>query len=487
MNKTLLVLAIFYLSTALLAQQPLVSAAAASKPVYITHVTVIDTETGAEAQDQTVVIAGGRIAEVKDSRNLKTPAGAKVIEGKGKYLIPGLWDMHVHVFSGQRFPIMLPLLIANGVTGVRDMGTYVPLANVNRIRKEIAHGKLLGPRILAAGPAVDGQFKDTTNLNVTSASEARGAVRSLKQQGADFIKVYDNLSRAAYFAIAGESRKQGIPFAGHVPYAVTAREASAAGQKSIEHFTGILPACSREEEKIQLQYDEALKEPDFSLANVKGVRADIRAADTFSTKRCTELAAFFRAHRTWQCPTLVELRATYAYDASSMTNDWRLKYIPKKWKSDWAPENDIFMKDFTAEDQEGRVRLFRRLVELVGTLHRGGVDFLAGTDLGRPYIFAGFSLHDELGLEVESGVSPLAALQSATRNPALFMGATDKYGSVTPGKIADLVLLDADPIADIHNTTKIAEVFLAGKEFDRAALDQMLRNAEATAKATTIK
>jgi Amidohydrolase family len=391
--------------------------------------------------------------------------------------------MHVHIFSGRRFPVVSPLLIANGVTGVPEMGTYVPLPTIDGLRKQIAEGRLLGPRIVAAGPAVDALFKDWTNLNVSSANEAREVVRSLKRQGADFIKVYDSLSREEYFAIADESRKNGISFVGHVPYSITPREASAAGQKSIEHLTGILAACSTDEEQLQRQYDQALREPDFSLANVKGLRADIRAADTFSAERCQQLATLFRAHGTWQCPTLVGSRVGYAYDASFVKKDSRLKYIPKEWVSDWTsfPEKDMWMKDLTPADREALVRVYRRLVESVGKLHRAEVDFLAGTDVSRPYIFAGFSLHDELGLLVQAGLSPGDALKTATYNPAKFLGMLDRLGRVEKGKLADLVLLDANPLDEIDNTRKIRAVIANGKYFDRAALDKLLADAVATA------
>jgi Amidohydrolase family len=290
----------------------------------------------------------------------------------------------------------------------------------------------------------------------------------------------DSLSRPAYFAIADESRKQGIPFVGHVPYAITPAEASAAGQKSIEHLTGIVAACSTEEAEIQRQYDEALREPDFSLAAVKGVRADIHAADTYSNDRCMKLAAIFRTRGTWQCPTLVAQRPPYTYDGHAIVNDWRLKYIPKKWRSDWAPENDIFMKDFTAADQAGFWRLYRRWVELVGTLRRDDVDFLAGTDLVRPFIYPGFSLHEELQLLVSAGLSPTEALQAATLNPAKFLGIKDSLGTVEMGKIADLVLLDENPLEDIRNTQKIRGVILNGTYLDRTALDKLLADAAAS-------
>jgi len=451
--------------------------------IAITHVAVIDTSHGSIQNDMTVMIVGNRIADLGKASNVNVPSSAQVIDAKGKFLIPGLWDMHVHIFGGDRFPTASPLLIANGVTGVREMGTCVPLATIKGIRRQIADGKLLGPRIFAAGPVVDGGFKDWTNLNVTTEGEAREAVRELKEQGADFIKVYDSLSRPAYFSIADESRKQGIPFVGHVPYAIAPTEASVAGQKSIEHLTGIVAACSTEEAEIQRRYDEALREPDFSLAAVKGVRADTHAADTYSSDRCVKVAATFRTHGTWQCPTLIAQRPPYSYDDHSIANDWRLKYIPKKWRSDWVPENDIFMKDFTPADQAGFWRLYRRWVELVGTLRRGGVAFLAGTDLVRPFIYPGFSLHEELQLLVSAGLSPTEALQAATLNPAKFLGIEDSLGTVDKGKLADLVVLVDNPLEDIRNTQKIRAVIVNGKYLDRTALDKLLADAAASASA----
>jgi amidohydrolase family protein len=245
----------------------------------------------------------------------------------------------------------------------------------------------------------------------------------------------------------------------------------------------ILPICSTKEAEILRQNNGAFKEPDFSIANVKGVRADILAADTFSKERCSKIAAIFRANATWQCPTLTEQSARYAYDAMSMTKDWRLKYIPKQRLADWAPDNDVFVKRFAAADSEGRLRLYRRLVELVGALNRNGVEFLAGTDLGRPFIFAGFSLHDELCLLVQAGLTPGEALKAATYNPAKFLGMLDRLGTVEKGKLADLVLLDANPLKDIHNTQKIRAVVLNGRYLDRAVLDKMLAEAATNASA----
>jgi imidazolonepropionase-like amidohydrolase len=444
------------------------------------HVAVVDTATATIQQDMAVVITDNHISDMGKVAEVKVPESARVIDGAGRYLIPGLWDMHVHIFSGGRFPGAVPLLIANGVTGVREMGTYVPLGTINGIRQQITDGKLIGPRIVAAGPVVDGRFKDWTNLNVTTASEATQAVRFLKEQGADFIKVYDSLSRTAYFAIADESRKQGIPFVGHVPYDISAREAATAGQKSIEHLTGILAACSSRESEIRRGYSRAWEEPDFSLAAVEGMRADVRAADTYSSELCTELAHLFRARGTWQCPTLVSQRNA-TYDPSFLASDSRLKYIPDTWRSQWLPENDIFAKGYTSADRQAFVRLYDRWVELAGLLQRSGVDFLAGTDLGVSFIYPGFSLHDELALLVQVGLTPGEALKTATYNPAKFLVMLDRLGTVEKGKLADLVLLDANPLEDIHNTQTIRAVVLNGRYLDRAALDKLLADAASDA------
>jgi hypothetical protein len=212
--------------------------------IYITHVTVIDTETGKEAQDRTVVISGERISDVGDSKRLRAPTGAKVLDGTGKYLIPGLWDMHVH---GTNFDSTLPLYIANGVTGVREM--FGP-PDANKFRAELAAKKIDAPHIYLASPIVDGRPPYWPDSIAVGTEEARKVVDDQKRKGADFIKVYNWLSRDSYFAIVEEGRLQNIPVEGHVPDAVSAWEATTAKQKSIEHLDHIPLACSNREEEL---------------------------------------------------------------------------------------------------------------------------------------------------------------------------------------------------------------------------------------------
>lgn len=327
-------------------------------------------------------------------------------------------------------------------------------------------------------PIIDGNPAQSSDaIVVNTPAEARRAVEEQKRKGADFVKVYNRLTRDAYFAIIDEAKRQGIPVEGHVPFAVSAWEATAAGQKSFEHLFGIPDACSSHEGELR---------PRVAAANSPMERDRVydEAARSYSDGKCRRLFAAFKKNGTWQVPTLTINRSVGKMDDPQFTNDYRLRYFGEPVRG-WltAKEERPYMKGFTAAEFAMERELFAYDQKLVGAMFRAGVPMLAGTDAGEPYCFPGFSLHDELVLLVESGLSPLAALQAATRNPAVFMDASDKYGSVTPGKIADLVLLDADPLKDIHNTTKISSVFLAGKEFDRAALDAMLSRAETVAKA----
>jgi imidazolonepropionase-like amidohydrolase len=470
-------------AVAIAQEQPsaVISPSSVGGAMYITHVTVVDTETGKEIHDRTVVISGGRISEVRDSKGMKPPPGAKVVDGRGRYLIPGLWDMHVHALFPERVGSMFPMFVANGVLGIRDMGTSMPLADIERLRQEIASGSRLGPRFVAAGPLLDGRAKPLRPnfLAITTPEQGRATVDSLKADGADFIKVYSWLSRDTFLAIAGEANKLNIPFAGHVPFSVPALEASDAGMKSMEHLHGVVLSCSAREDELR---SEMLK----GGANLPGddrLRLEMHeAAASYDDRKAAPIFAHLAKNKTWQVPTLV-VRVPYVQSFDTrITTDPRLKYIPPSAQQRWTEEAK------SSTDGATTAKTFEKQSQIVGAMQRAGVPILAGTDAAwyQPYTYAGFSLHDELALLVRAGLTPMESLQTATINPARFLGIAKDLGTIEKGKIANLVLLDADPLADIHNTTKISKVFLAGKEFDRHALDQMLQDAEAAAKSAVI-
>jgi len=431
---------------------------------------VIDA-TGKPAQpDMTVVIERDRIAAITPWKRAKVPKGAQVVDGTGKFLIPGLWDMHVHgTVTGGAAQTYL-LYLANGILGVREM--WGP-ANANEWRAQHAASDKPAPGIFLGSPIVDGPKPSRPGF-IAIATEAQGreVVDQQKERGADFIKVYSQLPRDAYFAIADEARKRGIPFAGHVPNSVTVAEASDAGQKSIEHLTGVELGCSAQGEAITAGLQVA-------TTRAARVRLTTRAYETYDEAKAQSLFARFVRNGTWQCPTLTVLRSTSHSDYPQRMNDNRLKYMSSIVRSSWAPMDDSSRE--TVEDwAASRVR-FSASVKLVGRMHRAGVSILAGSDTMNPYCFPGFSLHDELALLVEAGLPPMAALLAATSSAARCMGQLDRRGTIETGKVADLVLLDKDPLADIHNTRSIQAIVLNGRLMQRAALDAMLAEAEALA------
>jgi imidazolonepropionase-like amidohydrolase len=440
----------------------------------ITHAPVVNPGTSSVQKNRTVVITGDRITSVSDAEKFQLPKNARVIDATGRYLIPGLWDMHVHSAFGDWFPggrdIILPLFIANGVTGVRDMGGDVPV--LMEWRKEIASGQIVGPRMVISGPMLDaylpnGKLRFPSSIAVSTPATAVAAVDSLKAQGVDFIKVQSVISHDAYLAAAAEAHKQGLPIVGHVPDKVRIHEVVEAGQKSIEHLMGIFEGCSTQEDKF-----------------IKGEGNLKLLLTTQDPQRCESLIKLLAQNQTWQVPTLAWQRGGTFLDQRDLKHDPLDKYVPAYWRDvTWHRFTDEMMPDLLRDTLALRQDYFAHNLQIVGAMHRAGVPFMAGTDTAPGvYIVPGFSLHDELANFVEAGFTPMEALQTATSNPARFLGMEASFGAVEPGKIADLVLVTADPIEDIRNTGKISVVIANGHVFDRAALDQILTHVEAAAK-----
>ena len=449
----------------------------------LTHVAVIDVAGTQLNPDMTIVVSGTRIAEIGATKTVRIPPGAEVVDAEGKFLIPGLWDMHVHWYAKE----YLPLFLANGVTGIRLMfGMPMHL----QWRQEIEAGQLVGPRMAIASPIIDGPkpfWPDS--IAVATEAEGRSAVRRVKQNGADFVKVYTFLPRDAYFGVADEARKLGIPFEGHVPLSVTAEEASRAGQKSLEHLLGVLPACSLRSDDLDkaaradLLEDIETGKPVFEGPNYNKIRN--LELKTFSSEKANALFLTFARNHTWQCPTLTTNRnVAYANDPS-LRRDPRLKYIPRRLKASWErsfePEADSGYLPVTAEDFAFYQEEFRKQLEVVGVMEKSGVGILAGTDAMVPFAFPGFSLHDELALLVQAGLTPGEALQTVTLNPARFLGKERDLGTIEKDRIADLVLLDANPLEDISNTKEIAGVVFDGRYLSKSSLDEMLAKIEVLA------
>jgi len=410
--------------------------------VAITNVTVIDVLSGAKHAAVTVVTNGSEIAAV--GRGVPIPPGAVRVDGTGKFLIPGLWDMHSH---NQAAGVeSLDLYLAHGVVGTRDMGSDLDF--ILPLRDRLRRGEVSGPEIVASGPMLDNAPADWPfRRRVTNAQEAREAVRDLKQRGVDFIKVHNNTPREAFFAIAQEAPKLGLPFAGHVPFAVTIAEGAASGMRTIEHFS---------ESRV--------------FRECAGTSQPQRGAQSpsapYDAERCRPLFDDLAARGIWQTPTLAFSRA--------LPDVFAGKPMPH---ADYASDSllELTRKNIEASKlSEQSLSIIRGLSRTSLTVIRDmlprGNAFLAGCDGSVP----GFCLHDELQVLTEAGLSPLQAIQAATINPARLLGREQTQGSVAARQRADLVLLDADPLADIANIRRIAAVVVRGRLLSKTDIDRML-------------
>jgi cytosine/adenosine deaminase-related metal-dependent hydrolase len=446
--------------------------------IAITHVSVVDVATGDIRSDNTVLVSGNRISYAGPADSAAIPAGARILDGRGKYLIPGLWDMHVHGFMYVFSDFAGPLMISNGVTGAREMGYYVD--TTLRWKADIAAGREIGPRLIA-GVRVDGPVtKARFVAHVTTEEDGIRAVDTLARKKdrsprADFIKTYSWVPRAAYFGIARESRRLGVPFAGHVPYSVTVIEASDAGQRSLEHEDDLMRACTSRDSLLRARFADTGNVNTGKQLQLMRTQAPL-IRTSHDAARCGEVIATLARNRTWVTPTLVVYQPyVHAFDSVGTHPEWA-RYVPGLVQGGWLQRR--------AAVQPGDSTVMRSYFSFDRTreLKEAGVKLLAGTDAPQPFVFPGFSLHEELQLLVQSGLTPLEALRTATYNPAEFLGALDSLGTVAKGKLADLVLLDGNPIVDIRNTKRISAVIANGRLFDSAARAQLLSHVETALK-----
>jgi hypothetical protein len=442
----------------------------AAQSFTISNVNVVDVESGT-VRKSFVRITNGLIAAI-------APAGPRgTIDGTGKYLIPGLWDMHVHLWEERP---MLGLYVAHGVVGVRDMGS--DLDRTKRWRVEVERGERIGPRIYTSGPPIDGSSQPGRKMPVVSAPnavQARQAVDNIDRQGVDFLKVLSTLTPDAYFSLAQRARVIRAIFAGHVPENVTVSQALDARQRSMEHLFGLALACSSEERELRETRLEAIRAND--TATIARVRA--RTYETFSETRANDLFKRMARYEAWQTPTLTLRKRLSLLNLDELVRDGT-KLIPADVREGWSdPREDL--KKATPEQLE-RLRFdYDFHAKLVRMMQRAGVGLLAGSDTGDDYVVPGHSLHEELHLLVQAGLTPAEALRTATTNPAKFFGIEAQTGSIARGRRADMVLLDANPLEDIKNARRIHAVFLRGRMINRKRLDTLMKESDSGWDATS--
>lgn len=398
-------------------------------------------------ENATVIIKDKKILSI----NGPVPDKAKLIEGKGKWLIPGLIDMHVHnladVNFGSNYPTkgataftntqdFMLLYIANGVTTAFELSARPEHFGE---RNEIIKGNVIGPRI-ALALLIDGG-KGSGNIADTPA-DGRQTVRIAKAQGYEFIKVYSSLNIETFKAIVDEADKQGMKVVGHIPNA----------------FKGKI------EEAFVPNYDLVAHAEEYA-----------KQTDSFSDKDAKRFAQIAKKNGTWLTPTLITMVKIKEQVRSldGIINLPSLKYVHPLMQSKWLNSNN-----YNTDTTPDRVAYVDKIANfnsrLVKAFKEAGVPMVAGTDSGVSGVVWGFSLHDELELLVQAGLTPQEALASATRLPATWLGIDDKIGTIETGKYADLILLDANPLDDISNTRKISGVFVNGQWVDKAKIEMML-------------
>jgi imidazolonepropionase-like amidohydrolase len=455
------------------------SSAEPSSQLAITHVTVIDATGRAPQPDQTVLVEGGRITAVGAAATIKVPKNARTFDASGKFLLPGFWDMHVHLAGINADPswskqVLLPLLLANGITGVRDMGG--DLDALLSWQRDAESGALLAPHIVAGGPFLAASGKKTPEqYPVHNAEEARAAVDDLKKRGANFIKIISMPSRDAFFAVADESKKQNIPFVGHLPFEIGAIEASDAGMRSIEHFlySAFVLSFSSKEIELRPRLVQAEKNGDSTAWEQIAHEADA----TYSPEKAAALIQTLKKNGTWVTPTLASLDIT-SHPENWKTDDPLLAFVPPALAKEWRDSID------DARIKQHAAWLGRQASndwKLTGELRHAGIPLLVGSDSLDPFVIPGDSFHHELAELVRAGFTPMEALQAATRGAAQFLGRQKELGTVESGHAADLVLLSANPVENIANTRKIWAVIRNGGYYDRAALDTLLAHAKEAA------
>ena len=351
------------------------SVGAQSVTLAVTNVTLIDGTGASPRPTTTVIVNGGRIATIGRSGRIRLPLDAIVVDGTGKFLIAGLWDMHVHLGSYQEGVKVLPRLVGYGITGVRDMAS--PPDDILRLRRETGDLTILGPQIIAAGPILQGPlpFRLPPMVRTVTETDATQTVAELKAKGVDFIKVGDTLTREAYFAVAAESKRLGLPFAGHLPVSVSASEATLSGQRSIEHFgsagcRGVLIACSTDEAELSTYVRDALAaaraggpSPDDKIYRAEFTS---RLVDTYDSPKAAGLFSLFARNGTWQVPTFVALRSVW----------------------------DGQRRRLSAPDSIAGDRVWTKTLAMFTDMRKAGVKTLVGSDL--PMASGVPALHDEL-------------------------------------------------------------------------------------------
>ena len=445
--------------------------------VVINHVTLVDVRTGQLQPNQVVAIARGKIVEVAPA-DRDSYAARQYVNGNGRYLIPGLWDMHVHFRGGDSLAAAnqksLALYLAHGITTVRDAGGDLT-PRIMEWRREMDAGRMPGPRIFTSGPKIDGpKAYWPGSLEVETPAQIRAALDSLRRLRVDYVKIYDSqISGPAFLETIRQAQRRGLKTTGHMPYSVTLGEAVRRGLDATEHLYYVFKACSGKEDSLT-----ALVRQSLGTAKPLGLFAVLPAIyDTYSPAAAARTFALMAKHRTAAVPTLFVQQTLAELSNHSHAQDSLLAYIDPRIQATYA-RRLASARAQSATAQAFSKKLGAKFASLVPLMQAAGVTLLAGSDAGpfNSYVYPGASLQEELILLVQAGLTPLQALQAATVNGAEFMGVGKRTAAIAVGRDADLVLLTANPLENIANIKKIDAVISRGKAYPAPALANLMRS-----------
>ena len=448
----------------------------------IQNVHIIDAKSGLQ-KDKTVVVQGNRIVAIQDMPIKKGTENTQIIDGEGKFLIPGLWDAHVHLsFEKDLTPAMFDLFLANGITSIRDTGGQLDLVLPEKEKAEKDPENT--PRVMVAGPLLDGvptvydgsrPSNPHLGIGAGSVAEAEALVEQFADAGVDLIKAYEMLTPEAFKALVAKAKSKGLVVTGHVPLSMDVIEASDAGMRSMEHMRNLEMACSADWEKLLESRQKML----FDGSNEAGgiLRGNIHQAQRThavgnqDAARRAEVLQHLADNGTWQIPTLSIM--TSGALRPFARQEWKdyFQYLPQSVEERWSSNLENFL---SAPPDSSYIIYTQWALEMIGHLKTAGVEIMAGTDTPIFFLTPGYSLHEELALLVKGGLTPLEVIEAATLKPAEYFNLEQELGLIEEGMLADLVLLDANPLEDISNTRRIHAVIRDGKLHDLKALEGML-------------
>lgn len=441
------------------------------KPILIYNGNIIDVKSGKIAKNQAILIENQTIKNIGTYKKLKNLASEQ-IDAKGKYIIPGLWDMHIHI-EGQDLvddnKALFPVFIAHGITTVRDAASDLGL-QVLKWRDEINEGKLFGPTIFTAGRKLEGLNSIWKgDLEIENEVQLNQMLNYLDSLKIDFVKITENTLKGDLFLKSViEAKKRGYKVTGHVPYDLTINDLANEGFSAIEHASYLL----------RLGSDENISKKGILDGSLTKAQAEKNFLLNFDQEKASKAYAELAKKNVAVCPTLIGGKQLAYLDENNHKNDDFQKYLTKRFMSNYQWRIDRMAND-TPEQKQQRKDRYQLIAKQLPFVQNSGLLIIAGSDCAalNTFVYPAASLIEELGLFQKSGMKPLEILQSATMNGAKFMGKFDKMGSLDEGKVADLVILDENPLNDINAVSKTSGVFTKGKYFDKTALNLMLEEA----------